>query len=150
MMKRVFIVAEGQTEQEFVNTVLAPYLRRFEIYSVTPILINTSKSSHGGFVNYQHLANTINGLLSGTSNDFIVTTFVDFFRIPNNMPRYTECILKGLKYDQIECLETAMDESINDRRFFPYIQLHEFEALLFSNNNGFEYLFDKKFANQTN
>lgn len=150
MMKRVYIVAEGQTEQEFVNTVLMPYLRNFDIHSVTPILINTSKCGRGGFVNYQHLANTIKGLLSGASTDFIVTSFVDFFRMPNNMPSYTECIAKARKYDQIECLEAAMYESIGDRRFFPYIQLHEFEALLFSNNNGFEYLFDEKFATQTN
>lgn len=133
-----------------MNTVLAPYLRRFEIYSVTPILINTSKCGRGGFVNYQHLANTIKGLLSGTSTDFIVTSFVDFFRMPNNMPSYSECISKAKKYDQVECLEAAITESINDKRFFPYIQLYEFEALLFSNNNGFEYLFDEESATQTN
>jgi Domain of unknown function (DUF4276) len=148
-MKRIFIVAEGQTEQEFVNTILAPYLRQFDIYSVTPVLINTSKYGRGGFVNYKHLANTINGLLRGTSTDLIVTTFVDFFRMPNNMPNYTECIVKARKCDQIECLEAAMYKSFDDRRFFPYIQLHEFEALLFSNNSGFESLFDEKIAAQT-
>ncbi|MGL5981565.1 MAG: DUF4276 family protein [Phocaeicola sp.] len=148
-MKRVFIVTEGQTEQEFVNTVLSPYLRDFGIYSVTPVLIRTSKSGRGGFVNCQHLANTIKGLLSGKSTEIIVTSFVDFFRMPNNMPSYTECVAKVSKCDQIECLETAMYELINDSRFLPYIQLHEFEALLFSNNNGFEYLFDKKLAVQT-
>lgn len=149
-MKRVFIVAEGQTEQEFVNTVLSPYLRGFGIDNVTAVLIRTSKSGRGGFVNYQHLANTIKGLLKGISTDFIVTSFVDFFRMPNSMPNYTECVSKQSKYDQIQCLETAMYKAIDDRRFLPYIQLHEFEALLFSNNNGFEYLFDDNLAVQTN
>ncbi len=73
-MKRVYIVAEGQTEQEFVNTILAPYLSLFGIYSVTPILIQTSKSGRGGFVNYHHLSNTVKGLLKSTSTNFIVTT----------------------------------------------------------------------------
>ncbi|MEG2243767.1 MAG: DUF4276 family protein, partial [Muribaculaceae bacterium] len=41
-------------------------------------------------------------------------------------------------------------EKIGDNRFIPYIQLHEFEALLFSNNNGFEYFYDEIISSQTN
>lgn len=148
-MKRVYIVAEGQTEQEFVNTVLAPYLRNFEIYNVTPILIRTSKSGKGGFVNYQHLSNTIKGLLTGSSTDFIVSTFVDFFRMPNNMPKFEECTSSGTKIEQVEKLEQAFAEVIADTRFVPYIQLHEFEALLFSSNNGFEYYFEEAHYKKT-
>lgn len=59
-MKRLYIVVEGQTEQEFVNSLIAPYLQEFEIYSVIPVLIRTSRSGRGGMVNYQHLYNTIN------------------------------------------------------------------------------------------
>ncbi len=33
-MKRVYIVVEGQTEQEFVNSVISPYLQEFGILSV--------------------------------------------------------------------------------------------------------------------
>lgn len=35
-MKRLYIVVEGQTEQEFVNELMAPYLQDSGIYSVTP------------------------------------------------------------------------------------------------------------------
>ena len=35
-------------------------------------------------------------------------------------------------------MQKAIDDDINDRRFSSYIQLHEFEALLFSSNKGFE------------
>ena len=54
-MKRLYIIVEGQTEQEFVKTLIAPYLQKHEIFEVTPILIRTSKTGRGGFVNYQHL-----------------------------------------------------------------------------------------------
>lgn len=54
VMKRLYIVVEGQTEQEFVNGMIAPYLHGFGIYDVTPILIHTSRSGRGGMVNYQH------------------------------------------------------------------------------------------------
>ena len=79
-MKRLYIIVEGQSEQEFVNTLIADYLSRFGIYAVTPILIRTSKSGRGGFVNYEHLKNDALNLLSSQKNDFVVSMFVDFFR----------------------------------------------------------------------
>ena len=68
MTKRVYIVVEGQTEQEFVNTILAPFLQNKGIYDVRAVLIRTSKNGRGGFVNYIHLENTINGLLKQSAN----------------------------------------------------------------------------------
>jgi hypothetical protein len=149
-MKRIYIVVEGQTEQEFVNSLLAPYLRNLGIHDVTPVLIRTSKSGRGGFVNFRHLENTVNGLLSSDKTDFMVTTFVDFFRMPNTMPDYDASIAKPIKIGQVESLEQALSLTIDDRRFIPYIQLHEFEALLFSSNKGFEYYFMDKQAAATN
>ena len=149
-MRRLYIVVEGQTEQEFVNTILYPYFYNYGIYSVTPILINTSKTGRGGFVDYNHLKKTIKKILNSRENDFVVTTFVDFFRIPDNLPNYEECI--KLKSNKESCLkmEGFIDSDINDRRFFSYIQLHEFEALLFSNNKGFEVFFTEEQAMKTN
>ena len=56
-MKRLYIIVEGQTEQEFVNSVIAPYMQQHGVYTVTPLLIRTSKTGRGGFVNYEHLKN---------------------------------------------------------------------------------------------
>ena len=42
-MKRLFIVVEGQTEEEFVNVLLGPYLNTFGIYSVSATKITTVK-----------------------------------------------------------------------------------------------------------
>ena len=81
-MKRLYIIVEGQTEQDFVKNLIAPYLQNFGIYNVTPILIRTSRSGRGGMVNYQHLQNTIKMLLSSSQTDFVVTTFIDFFTLP--------------------------------------------------------------------
>ena len=150
MTKRVYIVVEGQTEQEFVNTILAPFLQNKGIYDVRAVLIRTSKNGRGGFVNYIHLENTINGLLKqSANNDFIVTTLVDFFRIPTSVPNYTECLSKTKRIEQVIALEQAISDTIDDIRFFSYIQLHEFEALLFSNNSGFEYCYDKNESAKT-
>lgn len=149
-MKRLYIVVEGQTEQEFVKSVIAPYLCRLGIYSsVTPVLIRTSRSGRGGMVNYQHLHNTVKILLSSSQNDFFVTTFIDFFRLPITMPKYDECMKLAGKGQCVKALEQAIDESVQDLRFFSYIQVHEFEALLFSSNNGFEYYYSEDLAQKT-
>lgn len=148
-MKRLFIVVEGQTEEEFVRTMLRPYLFSCGIYDVNPILIRTSKSGRGGFVNYDHLKNTVMPLLKSQKDDIVVTTFVDYFRIPHNTPQYEQCMLTGSSRDKVDALERCIGDDINDSRFVPYIQLHEFEALLFSNNQGFEDFFTKEQAEQT-
>ncbi len=138
-MKRLYIVVEGQTEQEFVNTLLRPWLNGFGILNVQPILIKTSKHGRGGHVNAAHLMNTINGLLRESSDrDLVVTTFVDFFRIPDNMPGYELAMRLTNSTVQVDALEKSLDNAINDWRFIPYIQRHEFEALVFSSNAGFE------------
>lgn len=148
-MKRLFIVVEGQTEEEFVRTMLRPYLFSCGIYDVNPILIRTSKSGRGGFVNYDHLKNTVMPLLKSQKDDIVVTTFVDYFRMPHNTPFYEQCMQAGCNKDKVAALEQCIWKDINDRRFVPYIQLHEFEALLFSDNNGFEEFFTKEQAEQT-
>lgn len=81
--------------------------------------------------NYLHLYNTLQMLLKSSQADFVVTTFIDFFRIPTNIPKYEECVQIADKEQQIRAMEKAIDESMNDRRFFSYIQKHEFEALCF-------------------
>ena len=43
-MKRLIIIVEGQTEQEFVKSILAPYSREKEIYSVTAVPIHKGGS----------------------------------------------------------------------------------------------------------
>ncbi|MCD4653402.1 DUF4276 family protein [bacterium] len=35
-------------------------------------------------------------------------------------------------YDKIQAVEDALSKDIGERRFIPYIQLHEFEALVFA------------------
>ncbi|MCR4811645.1 MAG: DUF4276 family protein [Bacteroidales bacterium] len=138
-MKRLYIVVEGQTEQEFVNTLLRPYLNGYGILDVTPVLIKTSKHGRGGHVNAEHLKNTINGLLRETNDrDLVVTTFVDFFRIPDNMPDYDTAKQISDSVLQVAVLEKGLAEAIHDWRFVPYIQRYEFEALIFSSNVGFE------------
>jgi len=137
-MKRLIIIVEGSSEEEFVNQTLAPYLlSNFGIYDVRAIRVRTSKTQKGGFVRYGKLKNDVEELLKREKGT-IVSTLIDFFAIPTSMPDYKDCMDLGMVDMQIDCLEKAMFEDIGNNRFVPYIQKHEFEALVFAAKEAFE------------
>lgn len=139
MSKRLYIVVEGQTEEEFVNSLMAPFFQESGIY-VYPVIIHTSKGHKGGFVNYDHLKNDVTRLLKSQGQDVVVSTFVDFFRCPA-LPTQKEIDLLQSNRDKVIAMEKGISFDINDSRFIPYIQLHEFEAVLFSSISGFNRYF---------
>lgn len=140
-MKRLRIITEGGTEETFVNEILRPHLFENQIFDVAGLRIQTSQGHKGGFVNYQHLKNDVTRILK--ESNVVVSTFVDFFRIPTSMPDY-ELTTQAIKADQkIEILENGLIKDINHPNFIPYIQKFEFEALLFSNNQGFSRMYNE-------
>lgn len=54
----------------------------------------------------------------------------DLYRLPKDFPGLTD--MDRDPYRRIELLERRFAEDIDDSRFVPHLQLHEFEALLFS------------------
>ncbi len=141
-MKPLIIVVEGDTEEVFIKDILLPYFIEHEIYDVRAIKISTKAGFKGGFVNYDHLKRDVNRYLKERKNQ-IITTLVDYFRIPNNIPNYDKCEEIYFIDARIACLENSMREDFQTERFIPYIQKHEFEALLFSSNKGFAGLFEE-------
>jgi len=141
-MKRIIIIGEGQTEQSFCNDVLQPYFNPKEIYIENPVI----KKTHGGIVKWQVLKNQIVNHLLQDKTAF-VTTLIDYYGIygHHNYPEWKEAEKLADKNAAMAKLEKAMlcdIESDLQLRFIPYIQLHEFEGLLFSDievyNNSFE------------
>ena len=146
-MKRMFIVVEGQTEEAFVKELMTPYFMQHGIYDIRPVFIQTSNGHKGGFVNYEHLKNDLLRLLKSQGQDVIVTTFVDFFRCPE-LPNQNDIDTLPSHIQKVEAMEKSISDDINDWRFIPYIQLHEFEALLFSSANGFEMYFEAQISKE--
>ena len=96
-MIRLHIVAEGQTEEAFVNDLLAVHLGDFGV-SADVRCVETSRTRR---------------------------------RI------YRGGVSSYLKIKRVKMLEKAFGDDIGHRRFVPYIQLHEFEALLLSDPSAF-------------
>ena len=141
--KIVHVLCEGQTEQGFVEDVLRPYLQMHGVTGVKSILITTNKkkNARGGMLAYNQAVKDLK-LLRETNPDgeyerHIFTTMFDLYALPNDFPGYEVAQNMGEPYTRVAVLEKAFAEAINDKRFIPYIQLHEFEALLFC---GIEHL----------
>lgn len=138
-MKRLYIVVEGQTEEEFVTKVLAPHLLNQGILCVTPVAIHRGRGARGGMVSYEPLKDDILRLLR-EGDAPIVSTLIDFFRCPDTPGK--EVWNKATNHQQeVELREQEIGRDIGSRHFIPYIQLHEFEALLFSSGVAFGELF---------
>jgi hypothetical protein len=112
-MVRVGISVEGPTEERFVKMVLDPYLGSKGI-SMTPI-------SMGGDVNIDRAKSELKKIAN--SFDY-VTTLYDYYGFK-----------KKLDGENKEALETRMTNSMHGAvkiKFIPYIQMYEFEGILFS------------------
>ena len=136
-MKRIIIICEGHTEAEFCKDVLYPYFLTKDIFIFTPLI----KKSGGGIVPWRYLKGQIEIHLA-QDREAIVTTLIDYYGIHDRheFPEWEAAHRIADKNLRMEHLEKAMNTSVNSpiNNFIPYIQLHEFEALLFNNIDIFE------------
>lgn len=143
-MARLYVFAEGQTEQTYGDTVLKHHLATFGVYVQGPILIAHAKKKgrvhRGGGRKYLSMRNDILRFLAQEkANDTYFTTMIDRYAIHSDFPGLAEAErIRHMPRQRVEQLEEAFANDINDRRFIPYIQLHEFEAILFADPRAFE------------
>lgn len=141
-MKRLIIICEGPTEQAFCNDILREHFLPKGILLDAP----TIKHSNGGIVAWETLKKQIITHLN--EGNCIVSLFVDYYRIRDsyNFPGWMNSKSITDIYDRMRYLfeQMSLDIDINLRsRFIPYIQLHEFEGLLFSDISVFPNNFTK-------
>ena len=155
-MNRIIIICEGQTEQEFCKTLLQRYFSNQNITLQVPLI----KKTMGGIANWNVLKREIETYLR-REKDVLVTTLIDYYGIKDShgFPLWAEKQAIADKSQRLDELEAAMlaDVDANLRpRFVPYMQLHEFEGLLFSDKQAFYTTFyksnelvDKAYLEQT-
>lgn len=140
-MRTIYIIGEGQTEEEFIKEVLAPYLKDFGVENAVPILLETSPGYYGGDLSYARYKTNAQNLLM-RDPDAIVTSLIDYYALRTDFPGYTNQVTAGTT--RIEYLEQKIAADINEPRMCPYIQLHEFEALLFADIAAYQKYFPAK------
>jgi len=133
-MIRVCIICEGLTEVEFVNHCIEPYLRPSGVSAYGTILSAKSGGHRGGNVTVGRLANNISFLYSEADR---VTTLVDFYGFEDRRGRsraeLEAAILSGV---------ASSTRGYDPRFVLPYVQMHEFEGLLFTDPQAFEWVED--------
>lgn len=142
-MKRLIIIGEGQTEQAFCNDVLQSYFNSRGIYIQNP----TIKKTKGGIVSWGELKKQIENHLK-QDNTVFVSLLIDYYGISSKheFPNWAEAANLVDRNHRMTALEKGMADAIDDslrHRFIPYVQLHEFEALLFSDKQIFDDSFNQ-------
>lgn len=132
----IVVIVEGHTELKFVKDVLAPYLGEKHI-GMTAIIASKS-GQKGGDIRFERIKNDFGNFLKQRKDTYI-TMFIDFYGIAE-WPEYDaarrERTHKGKSEKFLATTKAKVLEFFSEydaeRRFIPYVSMHEFEALLFS------------------
>ncbi len=145
-MARLLILVEGETEEMFVNEALAPHLLSSGFKTVSAKLMGKARSraKRGGVRGWPEIKNEILRHLKADQHLFL-TLMVDYYGMPAvragawpgrfHAARLPFAMKVGLV--EAEISEEIQAELGDARRFIPFILMHEFEALLFSDCGRF-------------
>lgn len=132
-MTRLHMLVEGQSEEIFVKQTLAPYLAERGVF-VNPIVLWTKRipsggGYRGGVSNWKQIRRSLAPLTF--DGDAWVTTLLDFYGLPDDVPGYQEARGQGNPRDKVIELQAKLAAEINRPKFIPFLALHEFEAWVF-------------------
>ena len=139
-MIRIHVICEGQTEEMFINEVLSEFFQPRNIY-LLPSLIGRPGHKGGNF-KFDRLFTDVRKRLLGDTTSFC-TTFFDFYGLPEDFVGKEDAKAQIGIANKANCSQDALIEQLQGklgeeplRRFIPYVQMYEFEALLFSDPAG--------------
>ncbi len=129
-MTRLNIVVEGQTEETFVREILYHHLIQLGVFP-TPRRVFHSASSRGGVSQYSKIHMDVSRWCKQDQGAF-VSSFFDLYGLPRDFPGRQTASEESDVYQKIAVLEAAFAASISKANFIPYLQPHEYEALILS------------------
>ena len=148
-MTRLLVHVEGETEETFVNKVLAPHLYRIGYVQVGARLMGNARqrSGRGGGRAWSAVRQGIVNHLNADAESF-VSTMVDYYGLPQTGPRAWpnradaallpfSCRSISIEHAIHDDVIRHMHHGFNASRFVPFVMMHEFEALLFSDCRRF-------------
>jgi hypothetical protein len=147
-VKQLVVFCEGRTEQGFCTQVLQPHLFPQGTGLVHTLAVGRQDHHHiygiGRRTKYEKVRRFIfNTLKQREGSDVYFTTLFDLYGLPRDFPGKadnTRNPQNPTKY--VVALEEAFGNDIGHRQFIPYLQLHEFETILFADPNAFAISFE--------
>lgn len=149
-MARLLIHVEGQTEEDFVNEVLRDHLVSKGYHSVEARIVGNARlrQRRGGVRPWPSVKTDIMNHLR-EDKGCVATTIVDYYALPEKGPggwpgreqskgltsieAKATCVQNAVGKD----LLLAMGDPFDANRFVPFVVMHEFEGLLFSDCAAF-------------
>lgn len=130
---RLYITTEGQSERKFADEVLRPHLAAFSIDVRTRVVLTNRKlGKRGGILDFEKIQGDLYRLMrEDRQPEARFTTMIDLYALPAEFPGWPQARRTTRPEERVAALESAFQADIGDQRFLPYIQLHEFEALLY-------------------
>ncbi len=147
-MARLYLFGEGRTEEAFADRLLKPHLAEHGVYLYPTSIAHArrrGKAHRGGGRNYEPMREDLRRFSAQQkAGDVFFTTMIDLYAIFGNFPcREDAERLRHNPIQRVEYLERAFAADIDDPRFIPYIQLHEYEAILFCDPSCFGYSYER-------
>ena len=142
-MSRLLVLVEGETEETFVNQVLARHLHCRGYESVTARLLGRvrPRSQRGGIPPWSSAKGEVVRFLKEDTG-IAVALMVDYYGLPESGKDGWPGRSAGAGADTVEQaigedIASAMGRGFDRGRFLPCVTMHEFEALLFSDCEAF-------------
>jgi hypothetical protein len=127
---RLHLLVEGQTEENFAHDLLLPHLSGLGIdVFVQVVMTNRARGIKGGgkWIHYKnHLSRWMK---QHAGQDCRFSLILDLYGRPRDLPEPSGS-LHGVEL--AKAIEGGISVEIGDQRLIPYVQCHEFEALLFT------------------
>jgi hypothetical protein len=148
-MKKVFIIVEGETEERFLRQVLYPHFILMGIHiDAQQWPTNKKLGTTGGGISFDLVENHLNRIKSRYKNDdsIFISTMIDLYQFPKQGNTIYDSSVEKLVSgrEKVLLLEQKLAERIDHRNFIPYVQLHEYEALLLAKPDSFSHFYIDK------
>ena len=135
-MVEVVVIAEGQTEEQFIKRMVAPALRGLQVF-VKPLLLKTSQDARGGAVTFDRFMINARNVLRAQPRT-VLSCFLDLYKLDTDFPQHAAAQAIPVLEGRVACLNHALHSAVVEQvqvrpeRFITHIQPHEFEGLLFA------------------
>lgn len=136
-MANIFLILEGQSEELFYKNTFSNYYSNKHLFNVVimPTKKNNYSNTHrGGDITYDTCLSNIKHFLSGTTHCEKVILIYDYYALNKSFKVH----LTGLENTidkKVKSIQDRLEKEINNPKFKFILQVHEFEAFLFSDIN---------------
>ncbi|HFA52199.1 MAG TPA: DUF4276 family protein [Bacteroidetes bacterium] len=138
-MANIFLIVEGETEEQFYKNQLVQayrlpdgsYNHYFTVRLIPNKRGNYSRSGSGGQASYDSCIDIVKRFLRQATHCELVVLILDYYGLHHTFKNHLSSQQIDLK-QKIEAVQERLERDINSPKFKFRLQVHEFEAYLFS------------------